>query len=132
MTDAADEVRVALDALMEAFGSGDEDAYFAAFHPRATFFFYGQDLIGSRDVYRAVVRSWRAEHGFSVLASASRDARVDLFDDAAVITHRVTTLQRWDGDEVTLHERESIVFQRQPDGRWLAIHEHLSADEPPD
>jgi ketosteroid isomerase-like protein len=23
-------------------------------------------------------------------------------------------------------ERETIVFRREPDGRWLAVHEHLS------
>ena len=29
--------------------------------------------------------------------------------------------------EETLHERETIVFAREEDGRWLAVHEHLSA-----
>ena len=30
------------------------------------------------------------------------------------------------GEAMTNHERETIVFAHQPDGRWLAIHEHLS------
>ena len=71
---------------------------------------------------------WKDEHGFRVLSSTSDDPDVRLFGDTAVFTHRVTTIQMWDGEESTLHERESIVFQRQSDGAWLAIHEHLSSD----
>lgn len=123
-----DEVRAAVDRLMEAFSSGDEQGYFDCFRPVATFFFYGQDPIGSREAYRAAVPTWKDEHGFQVLSSMSRDADISVFRDVAVLTHRVTTSQRWDGEEGTLHERESIVFQRQPDGAWLAIHEHLSSD----
>jgi uncharacterized protein (TIGR02246 family) len=124
-----DEVRAAVDRLMHAFSSGDEQGYFDSFHPDATFFFYGQDPFGSREDYRAAVRTWKNEHGFRVLSSTSLDPDIAVFGDTAVFTHRVTTAQRWDGEDVTLHERESIVFQRQPDGAWLAIHEHLSSDE---
>ncbi|MGH2640870.1 MAG: YybH family protein [Actinomycetota bacterium] len=129
MTDSTSEVRAAAARLMEAFSSGDEEGYFDCFHPDATFLFHGVDPIGSRDDYRALVRSWKDEHGFQVLSSTSLDADVAVFGDAAVLTHRVTTTQRWDGEEATLQERESIVFQRQPDGAWLAIHEHLASDE---
>lgn len=124
-----DEVRAAVDRLMGAFSSGDEQGYFECFHPDATFFFYGQDPFDSRGDYRAAVRSWKDEHGFQVLSSTSLEPDIAVFGDTAVFTHRVRTEQRWDGEEVTLHERESIVFQRQPDGAWLAIHEHLSSDE---
>jgi uncharacterized protein (TIGR02246 family) len=124
------EVRAAAARLMDAFSTGDEEGYFACFHPDATFLFHGVDPIGSRADYRALVRTWKDEHGFRVLSSTSHDADVAFFGDTAVFTHRVRTEQRWDGEEVTLHERESIVFQRQPDGAWLAIHEHLSSDEP--
>ena len=79
--------------------------------------------------YRALVRAWKDEHGFRVLSSTSHDADVSVFGDTAIFTHGVTTRQTWEGEETTLHERESIVFQRQPDGVWLAIHEHLSSDE---
>jgi uncharacterized protein (TIGR02246 family) len=128
VTDAIDEVREAAATLMRAFSTGDEDGYFGCFHPDATFFFHGMDPIGSREEYRAAVGSWKAEHGFRVLSSSSRDAHVRAFGDTAVLTHRVTTTQLWDGEEVSLQERESIVFQRQDDGVWLAIHEHLSEE----
>ena len=129
MTDAIEEIRGAAARLMKAFSTGDEDGYFDCFHPDATFLFHGVDPIGSRDEYRALVRTWKGEHDLRVLSSASHDPDVRVFGDTAILTHRVTTTQMWDGDESTLHERESIVFQRQGDGRWLAIHEHLSADE---
>ena len=51
-----------------------------------------------------------------MLSSTSSDADIRLFGDTAIFTHRVTTIQVWDGEESTLHERESIVFQRQGDG----------------
>lgn len=131
MTDAIEEVRAAAARLMEAFSTGDEDGYFDSFHPDATFLFHGVDPIGSRDEYRALVRTWKDEHGFRVLSSTSHDPDIRVFGDTTIFTHRVTTTQMWDAEESTLHERESIVFQRQADGRWLAIHEHLSADETP-
>ena len=129
MTETIEEVRAAVERLMEAFSTGDEDGYFECFHADATFFFHGQDLIGSREEYRTAVRSWKTEHGFRVLSAESRDADIRLFGDTAILTHRVTTVQMWDGEESTLHERESVVFQRQGDGGWLGIHEHLSSDE---
>jgi uncharacterized protein (TIGR02246 family) len=128
MTDATDEVRAAADRLMEAFSSGDEQGYFDCFHPDATFLFHGVDPIGSRAEYRALVRTWKDEHGFRVLSSTSHDADIRVFGDTAILTHRVTTSQLWDGEEAALHERESIVYQRQDAGTWLAIHEHLSSD----
>ena len=129
MTAAEEEVRAAADRLMVAFSTGDEQGYFDCFHPDATFLFHGVDPIGSRAEYRALVRAWKDQHGFRVLSSTSHDADVSVFEDTAILTHGVTTRQTWEGEETTLHERESIVFQRQPDGVWLAIHEHLSSDE---
>jgi uncharacterized protein (TIGR02246 family) len=128
LTEAIEQVRAAAERLMEAFSTGDEDGYFDCFHPDATFLFHDVDPIGSRADYRALVRMWKEEHGFRVRSAESRDADIRLFGDTAIFAHRVTTIQIWDGEESTLHERESIVFQRQGDGGWLAIHEHLSSD----
>ena len=41
MTDPIEEVRAAVGRLMEAFSTGDEEGYFACFHPDATFLFHG-------------------------------------------------------------------------------------------
>jgi ketosteroid isomerase-like protein len=51
---------------------------------------------------------------------------VQVFGDAAVLSHTVDTVVSVDGERTTLRERESIVFVRVDDGRILAVHEHLS------
>jgi ketosteroid isomerase-like protein len=67
------------------------------------------------------------EEGFEVLECHSSGRRVQELGDVAVFTHdvetRVSTLA---GGEETLRERETIVFVRQDEGSWLAVHEHLS------
>jgi len=68
-----------------------------------------------------------AEDGFRVLECESRDRRVQLLGpDAAVFSHRVLTRSTSSEGELETDERETIVFQRQADGSWLAVHEHLS------
>ena len=47
--------------------------------------------------------------------------------DVVVFTHRVATHLRDADGEHDLAERETIVFRRVADGRWLGVHEHLSA-----
>ena len=131
MSEPTAEVAAAADRLMEAFSGGDEDGYFACFAPDATFFFHDLDPILSRQEYRDAVRSWKEEHGFRVLSSVSSDRRIAVYGDTAVLMHRVRTDQVWDGERATLNERESIVFRREPDGSWLAVHEHLSWEATP-
>jgi ketosteroid isomerase-like protein len=69
--------------------------------------------------------------GFQVLGCTARDLMLQVFGDTAVVSHAVETRQRMEGKESTAHERETIVLRKQDDGRWLAIHEHLSEDETP-
>lgn len=79
--------------------------------------------------YRTRWRAWEAE-GFKVESCVSYDGRVEpLGADAAVWIHRLAT--RLAGVAETIYERESIVFRRSA-GRWVAVHEHLSADPAPD
>ncbi|MEX2136389.1 MAG: nitrilase-related carbon-nitrogen hydrolase [Chloroflexota bacterium] len=101
--------------------------YFAHFAPDATFVFYTTAaFLGARAEYEAEFDRWEAD-GFRVLSCDSSDQRVQVAGDAAVFTHRVATRAIIGGEEVASDERETIVFRREPDGRWLAIHEHLSA-----
>lgn len=128
-TDAAAvaDVKVAADYLIERFAAFDRDAYFACFSPEASFMFHTTDrFLAPRAAYEEEWQSW-IDIGFSVLACTSHDQRVDMVtDDVAVFTHRVlTTVRDADGDH-DLVERESIIFHRAPDGRWLGVHEHLS------
>jgi ketosteroid isomerase-like protein len=121
-------VRQAATALVAAFGAHDAEAYFNAFDESATFLFYNFDrLLTSREDYRAVWLDWERD-GFHVVGCASTDQSVQMLsEDVAVFTHVVrTTLAEGDGSVVT-GERETIVFQLR-DGRWVGVHEHLSAD----
>ena len=122
-----DEVRRATEALVSAFGRGDLEAYFACFTDDATFLFHTTDrLITSTGDYRAEWARWAAEDGFRVLDCRTTDTVVQVLGDTAVLTHRVRTTVATNAGESVLQERETIVFARQADGRWLAVHEHLS------
>lgn len=130
---ARDEVLAAAAACVQAFGAHDTEAYFATFDPAATFLFHSSDrLLGSRAEYRTEWEAWEAD-GFCVLSCTSSEQQVDVWGDVAVLTHRVRTEVRpaADAPGVVQHERETIVFRRQPDGRWLGVHEHLSVDPGP-
>ena len=53
-------------------------------------------------------------------------SHVQTLGDAAIFAHRVLTRSTSNGGEIETDERETIVFQRQLDRSWLAVHEHLS------
>jgi ketosteroid isomerase-like protein len=71
---------------------------------------------------------WEAE-GFQVLSCESTHQAVSLVTpDCAVFTHHVNTRALIGGEPIDSTERETIVFARL-EGRWVAVHEHLSARE---
>lgn len=127
-TDASSALRAAAD-LVAAFGSHDTRRYFDAFAPEATFLFHAEPaLVPNRAAYEAMWADWERD-GFRVLSCRSVEPRVDLVtDDVAVFTHGVRT--RLAGVEDEQRERETIIFRRGPEGRWLGVHEHLSLDAP--
>jgi uncharacterized protein (TIGR02246 family) len=124
---AEHEVRDAARQLVEAFAAHDTAAYFGCFAPDATFVFHSHDApLRDRDAYRQLWNGWEQD-GFRVLGCTSSDQHVQVLDDDhAVFTHRVRTTVRDAQGQDELDERETIVFRRRPDGRWLAVHEHLS------
>jgi ketosteroid isomerase-like protein len=125
--DGADEVLAAAAELMAAFSAHDAPGYFACFEPQATFLFHNVDhLIPSRAAYEEIWQEWERD-GFQVLGCRSFEQRVQMVgDDAAVFSHRVRATLAGE-DEVT-PERETIIFHRGVDGRWLGVHEHLSLE----
>lgn len=124
------QVLAAAAELVRHFGAHDTEAYFADLAPDATFVFHSHpDVIGSRAAYRQVWDEWAAD-GFRVLGCRSEEPRAQLVGpDVAVFVHRVRTTL--DGVQDEQRERETIVFRREPDGRWLGVHEHLSVDPLP-
>lgn len=128
MTDMESTVLSAAAALVDAFARHDRDAYFASFAPEATFLFYNLDRpLDGRAAYEAEWALWEERDGFRVLSCRSTDRKVQLVGDVAIFTHAVETDVSVGGERVTNNERETIVFSRDPAGRWLAVHEHLSA-----
>jgi ketosteroid isomerase-like protein len=128
MTDTQSAIHSAADALVDAFARHDRDAYFAAFAPEATFLFYNLDRpLDGRAAYEAEWALWEKRDGFRVLACRSTERMIRLVGDVAIFTHAVETDLSVGGETVTNNEHETIVFARDPAGRWLAVHEHLSA-----
>ena len=132
MTDVRQEVLGAAAELVAAFGAHDVSGYFDAFSPDATFLFHTTDvLLDSRAAYESLWSTWEEEEGFRVLSCTSTEQHVQPLGEpaeVAVFTHRVSTRVRTLAGDDTMQERETILFQKQPDGRWLAVHEHLSPD----
>lgn len=136
------EVLASAAALVAAFGAHDTAAYFDSFAADATFVFYTHpEPLRSRAAYEELWATWEAD-GFRVVSCESSDRHVQVLgEDLAVFTHRVHTVVRTPGVDGAengaadaaadaaaepLDERETIVFRREPDGRWVAVHEHLS------
>lgn len=121
-----EHVQQAASELINAFASNNSDAYFAAFSEDATFLFYTLPApLLSRAAYREVWNGWQAD-GFAVLDCRSSNVHINLHGDTAIFMHDVATRVRFGAEESQFHERESIVF-RHDGSRWLACHEHLSA-----
>lgn len=129
MSGDEEQALAAAERIVAAFGAHDRDRYFACFDPAATFLFHNADrLLGSRAEYEKEWAGWERE-GFRVLGCASADARADVVAPGVVVfTHRVRTRTRDAEGDHELRERETIVLRRAGDGRWLAVHEHLSPD----
>jgi ketosteroid isomerase-like protein len=124
------EVLAAAAALVDAFARHDTEAYFDCFAEEATFTFYTAPVpLRSRAAYEQLWATWEREDGFRVLSCTSSDPFVQVIGgagDAAVFTHRVSTEVRTHTGTETVAERETIVFTRISDGRWVGVHEHLS------
>jgi ketosteroid isomerase-like protein len=126
-THGAASVREAAAALVAAFGSNDVEAYFACFRPDATFLFHTADrLLTSREEYRRLWDDWVRVDDFRIVDCTTTATHLQEHGDSAVLTHDVRTTVSSRGGEDVLLERETIVFHREDDGRWLAVHEHLS------
>jgi hypothetical protein len=120
------EALAAAIALLDAFAANDRDGYFACFAPGASFLFHTMPhLLPNRAAYEAEYDAWVRDAGFKVLAFQSGDQTIALHGDTAVFTHASTTTQVFNGETVTLNERETIVFQKIA-GKFLGIHEHLA------
>lgn len=112
------EVREAYERLVAAFREGRWDDRFACFAEEATVVDGGR-WFGSLDEYRAEWNRWASEQG-AVPVPPSVETRImelQMLGQAAVLTHSIHSRERPDADDGSVHEVETIVFGRQPDGR---------------
>jgi ketosteroid isomerase-like protein len=121
------DVRDTYERLVAAFREGRWDDKFALFAEDATVVDGGRWL-GSLDAYRAEWNRWAAEQDVLPvpLSVETRIMKLQMLGQAAVLTHSIDSRERTDTSEETVHEVETIVFGKQPDGRWLIVHQHLS------
>jgi hypothetical protein len=125
-TGVEEEVLAAATLLVEAFGSGAVDAYFASFASDASFIFHNHETrLTSTEAYRSLWDSWVKDDGFQILGCVSSDQAVRVLGDTALFTHAVETLVRTNAGTFTNRERETILFVMR-NGKWVAAHEHLS------
>jgi ketosteroid isomerase-like protein len=126
---AADEVLAAAARIVDDFGHHRTSEYFAGFAPDATFVFHTHtERLNSRAEYESLWATWESDDGFRVHGCRSSNQRVQMLgDSAAVFTHSVESDIEFGGDVSTVRERETIVFEHL-DGRWMAVHEHLSPE----
>ncbi|AUF96866.1 DUF4440 domain-containing protein [Pseudomonas sp. 02C 26] len=131
MTESTAAVLDAAKALISVFGAHDTAAYFAGFSEDASFIFYYEDKpLRDLNAYRKEWKRWEDDHDFAVKGCRSLNQIVQFVTpDVAVFLHDVETDIVYDGTLNTRFERETILFRQQPDGRWLAVHEHLSKAE---
>jgi ketosteroid isomerase-like protein len=78
--------------------------------------------------YRAAWNEWAStQEELPVPPSvATRVLDLRVIGEVAFLTHSIESRERTDGGEQTMEEIESIVFGKQPDGRWPILHQHLS------
>ncbi len=127
MEHTTNAVLAAADSLIDAFARHDREKYFAAFTEDATFIFHNLDrALPDRAAYEAEWALWETRDGFKVISCQSTDRNLKMLGTVAVFAHAVETQLEFNGEPVTSQERETIVFEKQVDGRWLAVHEHLS------
>ena len=122
------QVLEAYERLVSAFREGRWDDKFACFAPEATVV-DGAQWFGSLDEYRSAWERWAAgqQDGSAILSVDTRVMKLHMLGEAAVLVHSIHSRQRTDEGEETVHERETVVFGKQFDGRSLVVHQHLSS-----
>ena len=114
--------------LLNHFAQGDVEGYFACFAPEATFVFHSvPERFPSTQAYREAWYQWVKDLDLQILGCDSFEQEVHLIaPEVALFVHCVRVHASTRAGKETRNERETIVFARQKDGRWLGMHEHLS------
>ncbi len=133
LDDAKAQVLSAAGHLLGVFGENRVEDYFACFTPEATFIFHGLERrLASVAEYRSAWAGWVRDLDLKILGASAQQQSVDFIaPGVALYTHSVQVTASTVHGVEQRRERETVVFVRQPDQRWLGVHEHLSKDPNP-
>lgn len=120
------EVLEAYERLVSAFREGRDK--FGSFADAATMVDGGR-WFGSLAEYRAAWDAWVERIGHEPVPDSveTQVLSLQVLGDTAVLVHSIKSRERRNTKEETESEIETIVFARQPDRRWLIVHQHLSS-----
>lgn len=120
------EVQKAAADIVAAFGSHNNDQYFSAFDPQATFIFHNTNtVLKNRFEYEKLWKVWESE-GFHIISCESTQPLIQIISsEVAIFTHHVATQSTFGFGSTVTQERETIIF-RLVNQKLLGIHEHLS------
>ena len=118
------DVLEACERLVSAFREGRDK--FGSFADQATIVDGGR-WFGSLAEYRSAWDAWKEKIGHLPIPASveTRVMSLQMLGDTAVLVHSIESRERTDAE--TEREIETIVFGRQPGGRWLIVHQRLSA-----
>jgi ketosteroid isomerase-like protein len=121
-----DAVLATYEQLVASFREGRWGEKFTYFAADATVVDGGR-FFGSLDDYRSAWERWAAQHD-DLPVPASVDTTVmelQIFGGVAVLTHAIDSREEPDSND-TEREIETIVFAKQPEGRWQIVHQHIA------
>ena len=112
-----------------AFGSGDANAIMAHYADGAVLFDQGiRAPVTDRQIQSRLVQGLVAMQPSDFTTA---DRHVQLLDQDTIVASGVMSFTAATGPaRQMLTARYSDVYQRQPDGRWLIVHEHMSTPPP--
>jgi uncharacterized protein (TIGR02246 family) len=123
-----EEAAAIVDNAEATWSSADTAKIMAAYKEGGTWF---DPVALEPSADRAVQTKWTDGFTAMKLTEKSIAAKtVQVLDDDIIVASGIATLKSGpQGDPVTF--RYTDVYERQPDGKWLIVHEHLSAPPAP-
>ena len=118
------EAAAIVDAAEATWSSADTAKIMAAYKEGGVWF---DPVAVEPSADRATQTKWT--DGFTAMKLTEKsiaNKNVQVLDDDTIVASGIATLKSGaEGEPVTF--RYSNVYQKQPDGKWLIVHEHLSA-----
>ena len=124
MEEDRDDLWAAVTAIYDGYLAGDRTAVDARISPDATLWDASHaPLVRGRDELDAL-RDARPADAPKPSEIDAHDAVIDVFDDVAVVRHLLTVRYPPGAGRAEQRIRNTGVWRRAADGRWLCVHNH--------